>query len=66
MSSKERNFRKHKRDDKEKKFTTCSEALDFIDKLLEKKNTTGRLHSKQQGTKLIWDWSVIYKEKGKE
>ena len=56
---------KRPKDDKEKKFYTCSEALSFVDKLLAIKNTTGRLHSKRRGESFVWDWSVTYKEKGK-
>ena len=50
-----------------KSFGTCLEALSFIDTLLKKGNTTGRIQSRPRpGGKLEFDWSVRYTGKEKE
>jgi hypothetical protein len=52
-----------RKDDVVKQFSTCIEALDFIDKLRDKK-IEGHLKSKQHTNDNKYDWFVIYK-KGK-
>ncbi len=49
-----------------KEFRTCEEALNFIDSLLTKKNTSGRMNCRQRGKALEWDWFVKYIGKEKE